>query len=395
MADTLLHVRLSIPVPVESGLIAGKTWLLQAIAEFEDRLVLAFGGRGTTKHTNMGRIASEIRSRGDGTFLIELGAVLSDRLPTLNEQHEYCVTVPSDDGQAPKELCFSNQIVRVRFLRNHEFHHVIAPLYRLREVQENESLAPPNAHVEYLPTVATARYSIEGADADDALSKNLQGCIGDFIGRLNRVMAAHLMVAPDEAGILTPTYDYGSFDHIYLLIVDVENQKAHAERVVLSLFRAALIAQNYEKNIETRFRAHLAGEAVIEDVARLLRSAKSYIEGGVLHLALLQLAIAAEVATTRYIHDEYIKRGVSKGKLDARKAEITFSIMLNIELMALAPDDQKPDIDLVGQVDRVRRLRNDLMHSGTFSASTDDLRSLYESVRRYVQYIECVTSPAA
>lgn len=395
MKDTLLHVELSIPMPVESGLIYDKSWLLHAIATYKDRSVLAFGGHGTTKHENMGRIAADLKPDDDGTYLLELGAVLADRLPSLNEQQEYCLSVPAVNPGDPKDVCFSNQMVRVRFLRNHDFYHIMCPLYRLRTVQEDRALAPENAHVEYLQTVATCRYRVPGSDAEEALSDHLDHCIGDFIGRINRVLAGHLMVAAEHAGILTPSYDYGTFDHIYLFMRGADPEVVHGERLILSLFRAALVAQNYDTTVATRFTQYVSGQEAGNDVLRLLRSAKSYIEGGVLHLALLQLAIAAEIATTRYIHAEYIRRGVSKNKLDDRKAEITFSIMLNIELIALAPDGQKPESQLIGQIDRIRRLRNELMHSGSFASSTDDLRKLHEAVRRFVSYIEAISPKAA
>jgi hypothetical protein len=105
---------------------------------------------------------------------------------------------------------------------------------------------------------------------------------------------------------------------------------------------------------------------------------------------LLHLAIAAELATTRYVHAEYIARGVSKTKLDNSKTEIAFSIMLNIEIPALSPPDQKPDRQLLGKIDRIRTLRNDLMHYGRFASTQSELRELYSASKQFIEYLDTI-----
>lgn len=369
-----------------------ESWLMQSIIGFRDRLALAFGGVGTTKHENLGRIAEGLVARSDGTFVVEVGAVLHDLLPLPGSQHEYALEVPAERPNDAKQLHFSNQLVRVRYLRDGDPRHLLCPLYRLAEVRDGHTIAPRDAPFENLKTFVSARYEMAGSDADDALSSHLEPAILDFIGRINRVIAAHLLVATEQAGLLNPVYDYGSFDYMYLLIAGADPDKRRPERLGLSLHRNSLVTGAYTETEAATFYGYIAGQIEPDDVARLLRSAKGYIEGGVLHLALLQLAIAAELETTRYVHAEYLRRGVSKTKLDDRKAEITFSIMLNIEVMAIAPVDMKPDRQLIGRIDRIRNLRNDLMHYGKFKVTQQELRDLHGATKTYVQFLKRVAA---
>jgi len=293
MKNTLLHVELVVPQAIETPKPNPHARFLQSISGFRDHRALGWGAPGTTKSENMGRIAAELAPDADGTFLIELAAVLQDRLPSSESQHEYVLSVPDTQGRNPKEMCFSNQMVRVRFLRNNDPYHLICPLYRLKEVREGKTAAPTDAPFEYLRTVVATRYKLAGHDADDALSTDLEQHVFDFISRVNRVLAAHLLVASEQAGILTPSYDAGSFDYLYVLLSGANPANIRSERLGLSLFRTSIVGLEYDAEQTAEFSDYLSGVREPDDAVLLVRSAKSYLEGGVLHLALLQLAIAA------------------------------------------------------------------------------------------------------
>lgn len=390
MVAILSHIELYAPTAIEAPPVQPATWLLQAITPFRDLRLIAFLGQ--PKHENLGRLITGLAPREDGTFLVEFGAILADHLPNLHNQPEYLLHLPETEAHAARDLCFSNQLVRLRFLLNGDPYHLICPLYRLQRVREGKTAAPAEAHAEYLKTVVTARYEIPGYDVEDALSSHVDSAVADFIACINHVVAAHLVVAREEWGILTPTYDHGSFEHLYLLIAGADPTKVMPERLALTLFRAALGSSTYTKEDEELFRAAVSGANKNDDAVLFLRSAKSYIEGGTLHLALLQLAIAAEIATMRYVHSEYIRRGVSKTKLQERQSEISFGIMLNLEVIALAPPSRPPDRQLLGRVDRLRKLRNDLMHNGKFGASLLELRQMHAAVKQYVAYLREIES---
>lgn len=387
----MFHVDLVAPTPTPEPATEGYSWLLNAVVVTVDRIVIAFGGKGTRKHESLGRLFSSLVRRDDGTFRVELGAVLADRLPRLNLAEEYMLDVGLNESDAGKRLCFSNQIVRLRYADSDgEMVTGTVPLRNLAAVHGGEKI-PSTAHVEYLPTVATSQYDLPGEDPEEALSQGLEAAIDDFISRINRVVAAHLMLAPENAGILTPSYDRGTFPSMNLFVAGKED-RLEGGRLGLSAFRIKLVAPNLDGESAAQLRQLVSNGESLDDVAQVLRAARSYIEGGMLEFALLQLAIAAEMATTRFVHEEYEKRGVSRTKLDRLRTELKFSILLNIEVMALAPSDHKPDRDVLGAVDRVRDLRNKLMHYGIFESTVDELRELRGAVERHVKYLRSIAT---
>jgi hypothetical protein len=383
--STILHVDLVAPKAAETSHTDGYSWLLNAFIAHVDRIVLIFGADGLRKHENLGRLYSSLTRRSDGCFRIELGAILADRLPAVGQDEEYVLNVQlgADDVRT---LCFSNQMVRVRYRdSNREMVTGIVSLSRLPDALKSARV-PEAAHVEYLRTVTTAQYDLAGDDPEEALSVGLEPAIDDFIRRINRVMAAHLMVAPLDTGILTPSYDRGSFESLYLFVAG-EDESVQGNVLGLSMFRVSLVVKNYDAETAVHVRRVSAGEVEVDDVTQVLRAAKGYIDGGMLEFALLQLAIAAEIATTRFVHREFEKRGVSKTKLDRFRSDLTFSILLNVEVTALAPAEKKPEREVIAAVDRVRDLRNKLMHYGQFQSSATELRALHSAVERHVLFL--------
>jgi hypothetical protein len=384
--STIFHVDLVAPKPVAESHTDGYSWLLNAFTAHTDRVVLSFGAEGTNKHESLGRLYSDLRPRQGGMFRVELGAILSDRLPAVGEFEDYVLQVRLDEVEEPRFLCFSNQMMRLRYCdADGEMVTGMVPLARAAQAMTDAKI-PAGAHLEYLRTVVTAQYDLAGDDAEDALAAHLEPAIDDFIRRINRVLAAQLMVAPLDTGILTPSYDRGSFESLRLLIAGNE-ERLQGNVLGLSVFRVALVVKRCDVGSTERVRRVAGHLEPVDDVAQLLRAAKGYLDGGQLEFALLQLAIAAEIATTRFVHHEYERRGVSKTKLERFRTDLTFSILLNVELMALAPESAKPDRDVIGAVDRVRDLRNKLMHYGQFETTSAELRTLHGSVQKHVEYL--------
>jgi hypothetical protein len=382
---TLCHIELNVPEAIDSPPALTGSWLLQSISPFRERRIIA--SLGAPKHPNLGRLVTGIAPRQDGTFLIEIGAVLSDHLPNMHGQHEYSLSIPATVSHAARVLHFSNQLSRIRWLRNGDPLQVICPLYRLHEVHAGRLAAPADAHVEYLRTSVTARYDLAGSDPEDALSNHIDDALADFISCINHVVGAHLMVAQEAWGILTPTYDQGSFEYVYLLVSGSDPKIVIADRLAVSALRVGLGSPTYTEPDESTFRSLVSGTREADDTVRLLRSAKSYIEGGVLHLALVQLAITAELATTRYVTHEYSRRQMSK-KLPQ------FGVMLNREIGLLAPPGNPPDPQLLDRIDHIRKLRNELMHSAKFESSVNDLRKMHGAVKLYASYLQSIHTGA-
>jgi hypothetical protein len=264
--STILHIQLAEPKAVDVGATDGYSWLINAFIAHVDRVVLAFGAPGIRKDQSMGRLYSSLRRRSDGCFRIELGATLADKLPAL-ESDEYLLDVRLDSEDHGKKLCFSNQMVRLRYKdADGEMLTGITPLVHLQRAFETPGV-PTATHIEYLPTMVTAQYELAGEDAEDALSAGLETAIDDFIARINRMLAAHLMVAPLDTGILTPTYDRSTFESFFLLVTG-EEERLEGNVLGLSLFRVGRVVKNYDAEVSSRIRSLAAAEEKVDDVAQ-------------------------------------------------------------------------------------------------------------------------------
>lgn len=69
---------------------------------------------------------------------------------------------------------------------------------------------------------------------------------------------------------------------------------------------------------------------------------------------------------------------------------MTFSRMLNVDVMALSPPGMKPDPNLIGSINRIRTLRNTTMHEAQFTVSQDELRRLHRQTGEYVRFLDDV-----
>ena len=80
--------------------------------------------------------------------------------------------------------------------------------------------------------------------------------------------------------------------------------------------------------------------------------------------SLLEAFISSEYVVTKYLTDEKIRKGVSRNKLKTYDREVTMSYKLNIELPMFLEDLTNKERQLIGDVDRVRGWRNDIVHRG-------------------------------
>ncbi len=397
MRSPILTIGLVAPEPPEaSNLDAEQSWLLRGVVQLPDRTVLAFLAPGITKDESLGRLFPELDPTDDGQFVIELGVILPDRLPTLEGQADFALEVPKEDGGS-LQVCLSNQMTRLRYrISGDVYGHALCPRFALERALSEEPEEVPaqqvsqDAHIEHLPTVATCHFEILGSDAEDALEEHLDGCIDQFVVALNQIISAHLMLPGGQEMILNPTYARGSFDYFYLLIRGRDPNMIGGQRITPNAFRSGLNAPDYDEETSGRFLAFINGARQIDDVTRILQSATSYLKAGLNEFALLQLAIAAEIATSRFVHKLLEFAGVSKTKLRNMEKEMTFSRMLNVDVMALCPPSMKPDRNLLGSIDRLRDLRNSVMHRADFSAAADELHRLQGETEKYIRFLNDV-----
>jgi len=382
----LLHVALLTPTLPTTDEIGPQSWFLRAGITSPDHVVLAFSN--SPKDKSLGRVLSDLSPLEDGGFEVELAAILHERPPIANGKAEYVLTVPGTRAINHK-FCISTAMQMARYRYNHENRHVMFPLLHGGQfLERHREQFGSDPYTEPLPTVIAARYIVNGHDADEALLAQLDRTVDDFVCGINAVVGAHVVsISGEGTGLLVPVYDRGSFPWIYLLVRGGDNKFGGA-RLATDLFRTQLVPDQYDEQGWTRFLGHLCGKEKANVSVKALCTAESYVRAGVYDFALLLLAIAVETATSEFVYAALKARGVSQSKLNDIEGDLTFSIMLNTQVMALAPADKKPDRGTLGKVDRIRKLRNELMHKGKCALTNPEITALISVAKGYLAYLE-------
>ena len=105
-------------------------------------------------------------------------------------------------------------------------------------------------------------------------------------------------------------------------------------------------------------------------------------------MALLQMVIAAEIATNRAMKKLLLENGVSNTKLQKYEREMSYAQMLNISLVSLLPKSQKLKDDTLGDLNRARDCRNKLMHEGVMLTDRAELLRLFQSTRDFLEHLK-------
>ncbi len=92
--------------------------------------------------------------------------------------------------------------------------------------------------------------------------------------------------------------------------------------------------------------------------------------------AFLEIFIVIEVLVSRFLRNLKLQNGVSKGKLDKYETEISISYMLNVEIPAFIADITEKERNLIGQIDSIRKKRNDIVHKGDTVNETDAIEAI-------------------
>ncbi|WP_437999674.1 hypothetical protein WMF26_06905 [Sorangium sp. So ce185] len=381
----LANVLLTQDPPRDDATINERSWLLSSISTFADHQVLAFFEDGDSSASNLGSHFSRVSPKSDGTFDLELGAVLPDWLPNIEDDRaEYTLEVRAGDGNL-YEICVSNQMGRMSYLREEKQYHILFPRHKLwRAYAADFAKVPADAPEVATRSVATARFSIEGINAVEALENHVKRCQRTLIECLNNIATS--VVALTRASfptLLAPIYDESTFDAFYLLLRGERTDLITSWRVVSSLRQAMRRpSMRFDADTASRMRASLKEAGKLDDLTRVIHMARCYAEGGLLEFALLQLVIAAEVATDRFVAQ---MRGKTK-----RSSGAGFATLLNVELPRLCPTSMKPDAVLIGRLDLARQQRNKVMHEAVFAASREYIRALHDDVQAFVEHLNGV-----
>jgi hypothetical protein len=146
------------------------------------------------------------------------------------------------------------------------------------------------------------------------------------------------------------------------------------------------------QKLRTLIQQHMV-EGVDFIKSRLFDAEESLYDGD-LPMAVVSAVLALEAALSDFVRAGWRARGVTKSRIDEAKKDISLSAMLNIELIALAPETNKPRAELIGALNHARKVRNDIIHEKKHDVSYQEARESVESVKELVGYLESLPGTA-
>ncbi len=104
--------------------------------------------------------------------------------------------------------------------------------------------------------------------------------------------------------------------------------------------------------------------------------------------ALLESFIFCESYISNYLREKKIEKGISKKKMD--EMEVTFSYLLNIELPLFISDYNQEWKGIIGNVNWVRKKRNNVVHNGEDVTKDEAIRAI-NSIKTLILYIKAAS----
>lgn len=126
-----------------------------------------------------------------------------------------------------------------------------------------------------------------------------------------------------------------------------------------------------EINDWTNRLLELHDDAMIREEEWLVKATEELVVNQNFRYALLDAFSAAESIVGRVLQKIRLAKGVSKKKLEAYEAEIGVGYMLNVELPSMLEHLNEKERQILGKVDGVRKLRNEVIHRGADVSKSD------------------------
>lgn len=386
MRSPITYVELvTADVPGEP-LLKDHSWILSGASSYYDLRGYFFLAPHRKKDPSLGTLFEKVLPKNGSQFQIEVGVVLPDLFPNLDGEPEFRVSV--SDGHSSRDLCFSNVMARLRFVKDDHLLHALVSRRILPKVHGGEvEFIPKDASVELLRTFSVSRYDITGSTAEEAFETHCEACIHDMIERLNHCLKAMPFVDLAPGRVYSTAYSRANLPSFYFIIKGESEDEVGHGWISPHIGRSMVNPPNLASEQATLLREYLSGAKTVDHIESILHSAQTFLDGGVTEYVLLLSVIAAEVATQRYVHTRLRISGVSKGKLEESEKDLTYSTMLNLVLVALAPENSKPDKGLLGKMNRARSLRNEYMHNGDLPHDPKEIVDLFENTKTFVNYL--------
>lgn len=385
------------PAPDHPGATAlrGKSWSLSALSVFSDDKILTFGAQGLDKGADLGAVFKDVKPRGNSEFKLELAAILPDRWPSFEGKADRSISVPLYYGEEI-EICVSNQMLRLRYKVGDTFCHALCPGFFFKDVAAREKgPIPPSAHVESLSTMVSSRFPLRGENPGAALEVNIIRCVDRFLEAINVMLSAQMMVEDSRQWIPCQAIDRGVLGHIYLVLQGSDPNQYAMNRICLNPYRTPLLDRNYDSEETRRFEAYVAGQEQEDILVPVLHSANSYLEAGMFEQAMLQIALAADIATERFLNQELTRPILAGSNTGSSTGAVsTFEHKLNVLVPGQCPEDEQPNPSLINDMNRIGDLRDHLIKENALGASVSEMHRLHARVWQYARFLKQVDRQA-
>ncbi|MBU0686767.1 MAG: hypothetical protein KKB81_02785 [Candidatus Margulisbacteria bacterium] len=369
---------------------ADKSLLLKSAVELNPLEIFAhLDGVGGSRRS-IAKFFDKIYPADKNKYFIELGVELPILLPAPEGENEFSINVPCNSGV--REYFISNQHIRLDVghgaLDGSAARYYVMPGPKIREAIKEFDLSEKPYIVNLMKTFVTSVFEIRGESPETAFEENLEKILQYLLVDLNKILFAFRRLRSGYRGIIPPYIDLLILDKI---IIAVWGKDA---RVNTSMAFSANTARVIEKPLRLSKQEYLDLKDINSDnwgklnYKDILLQAGSWLDVGNWTQALLQSVFAIDICVSKFTTKMLIDLGVSKNKLDEHGKDMTFSHVLNIDFVAVCPENKKPSKDLLGKINSARKLRNNLAHGKVAEATIEEAHSAFNVVSEMIEFIE-------
>ncbi len=93
-----------------------------------------------------------------------------------------------------------------------------------------------------------------------------------------------------------------------------------------------------------------------------------------------------EIAIVNFLKEKKLQKGVSKNKIESFETEIGISYLINIELQLVADVNDQRLKDLIAEMNKLRKLRNDVIHENRI-VTRENAEEAISILGKFLNYI--------
>lgn len=310
----------------------------------------------------------DAESGDDGLYHFEVSAELAFTIPGLDGQEE----VFEIEG---RKVVLTNQMNRVYYAEqpgadvtdaDGVLRYVLVHGTGLDQTQERLCDAP--RFVIPLRTFFTCPIAVRAASANAAVRRHLGRWLDQFAADVAFILNAYRTSDPQNTARFGDVTSIHSFPNVWVTVDAGPDSSAHAWTTD---FRRTSVtpANGVIEWGRSRIRAVVRGEVPVYRHLLLLSSAYRYAYNGDLERAVLDLSMAVESFLSQELEGVISESRSAEDEADesAGGEWVTYDQLLNVYLpIKLDPEDTEGYAEIVGLMNRMRKLRNQVVHAGGF-----------------------------